>query len=504
MGTFLDCAALFRRNAVDGDDDDEEDRDAGGLAAVAPYAGGQGNASTGNMGPGVPKQLQQGAVQNATDAAPSSAGNGMFAKYSEMLLHPELLHRGPLLKKLLQLQQDSGVSENYSMEHLERACRYESTRRYSSRRTVLCKKVHANGCLDCRTCHFCRQKSVEVKTSCNCQYTKGVQGGNGRGFWCGACLYLRHGEILSEVRHNPRWHCPACRDICNCSGGTCLRAVRGLEPTKQLAGEAMQLGYRSTAMQSVMAQHEAQVQALRQIIPIHTPILAALQERGLGTHVLELCGNEDDDTYGDMHAGMGRSVQHHDSYPHSNGLRAQQHGGCVQQQHGAEGAQQDGSHAQHQGAQVVQHSGLNDQQDGVYAVQHHGARVQQQQQQQAMGIQAQYRQEGARAQYGGDKVQQDGVGAASHDGVHAQQNCTHANAQQDGVQQTDGGAGGQPPLPAGGFAVAPATAGSAGGAVGGSGGGWDRGRWRFRSQGSRAGSLDGGDVGVPGPWVRHP
>lgn len=112
MGTFLDCAALFRRNAVDGDDDDEEDRDAGGLAAVAPYAGGQdqGNASTGNMGPGAPKQLQQGPVQKATAAAPSSAGNGMFAKYSEMLLHPELLHRGPLLKKLLQLQQDSGVS----------------------------------------------------------------------------------------------------------------------------------------------------------------------------------------------------------------------------------------------------------------------------------------------------------------------------------------------------------------------------------------------------------
>jgi len=58
---------------------------------------------------------------------------------------------------------------------------------------------------------------------------------------------MRYGENLDEALADPNWRCPACRDICNCSGVNCLRARRGLFPTNQLANEAAQMGYKSVA-----------------------------------------------------------------------------------------------------------------------------------------------------------------------------------------------------------------------------------------------------------------
>ena len=41
------------------------------------------------------------------------------------------------------------------------------------------------------------------------------------------------------------WRCPACQDLCNCSGATCSRYQKGLEPTEQLHHEAVGKGFKS-------------------------------------------------------------------------------------------------------------------------------------------------------------------------------------------------------------------------------------------------------------------
>ena len=126
-------------------------------------------------------------------------------------------------------------------------------------RKVLCKDAHGPGCRDCVTCHFCRQKTIARKTYCACYGARrAVDGGRLRGSWCGDCLASRMGESLDEVlaaqaraartgRAADQWRCPACREICNCSGAACQRARAYLEPTSVLTHEAHALGYRSAA-----------------------------------------------------------------------------------------------------------------------------------------------------------------------------------------------------------------------------------------------------------------
>ena len=43
------------------------------------------------------------------------------------------------------------------------------------------------------------------------------------------------------------WRCPACQDLCNCSGATCSRYQKGLEPTEQLHHEAVGKGFKSVS-----------------------------------------------------------------------------------------------------------------------------------------------------------------------------------------------------------------------------------------------------------------
>ena len=46
-----------------------------------------------------------------------------------------------------------------------------------------------------------RQKTVDVKTYCGCQFNRrGQEGGPNRGTWCGDCLMTRMGENIHEVR----------------------------------------------------------------------------------------------------------------------------------------------------------------------------------------------------------------------------------------------------------------------------------------------------------------
>ncbi|XP_062118110.1 uncharacterized protein LOC133831731 isoform X1 [Humulus lupulus] len=112
-------------------------------------------------------------------------------------------------------------------------------------------------------CHFCRQKklcgeedckrcgNLDVnepcigKTDCSvCHSSNGVL--------CRACLKVRYGEEMEEVRENKEWMCPHCIEekginqywICNSS--FCLKK-RNMAPTGIAIYRAKELGYKSVA-----------------------------------------------------------------------------------------------------------------------------------------------------------------------------------------------------------------------------------------------------------------
>ncbi|XP_069472334.1 cell division cycle-associated protein 7 [Ambystoma mexicanum] len=75
------------------------------------------------------------------------------------------------------------------------------------------------------TCHQCRQKTIDTKTNCRNPECVGV-----RGQFCGPCLRNRYGESVKDALLSPDWHCPPCRNICNCSfcrqrNGRCATGV---------------------------------------------------------------------------------------------------------------------------------------------------------------------------------------------------------------------------------------------------------------------------------------
>ena len=59
----------------------------------------------------------------------------------------------------------------------------------------------------------CRQKTIDAKIMCGCYYDgrRRRVGGRGRAFWCGACLWGRHGENMHECIQRGNWQCPCCR-----------------------------------------------------------------------------------------------------------------------------------------------------------------------------------------------------------------------------------------------------------------------------------------------------
>ncbi|KAI3463548.1 hypothetical protein Pfo_020211 [Paulownia fortunei] len=112
-------------------------------------------------------------------------------------------------------------------------------------------------------CHFCRQKKLcgeedckrcgdldmdqpcIGKTDCSvCHSSNGV--------FCRACLKVRYGEEMEEVRSNKEWMCPHCMEdkgispywICNSS--LCLKK-RKMVPTGIAIYRAREMGYKSVA-----------------------------------------------------------------------------------------------------------------------------------------------------------------------------------------------------------------------------------------------------------------
>ena len=185
-----------------------------------------------------------GLINNSTDSS-----NAQVIDVREQV---QGLNFGQIGPELENLRKEQGLNrEYYTKEHFDRL--YGRARKWDRdqrQNKVWCKDIHRPGeqCDLCSSCHFCRQKSSDRKTSCQCAtWEKAPEGGRGRGQWCGWCLEMRMGENIEEAIADEEWRCPVCRDICNCSGANCLRHKRNLFPTQQLTREAEQYGWQSVA-----------------------------------------------------------------------------------------------------------------------------------------------------------------------------------------------------------------------------------------------------------------
>ena len=213
---------------------------------------------------------------------------------------------GPLLSSLREEQEKQPMSqrETYSVEHLRRLYEFVPKRPYSKpRANKLCSKVHPKPCpYQCKSCHFCRQRTTEPKTVCSvCDGVNNYYGGPARGFWCGSCLWLRIGENIDEVRDRTDWVCPACRDICNCSGANCMRIKRGWFPTNQLSHEAKDQGYKSVAHYLVLTHLSEQASAA----PIETMLGRPARRRKRQLPVVDL--TPDNETHSPQKTRIRRS-----------------------------------------------------------------------------------------------------------------------------------------------------------------------------------------------------
>ncbi|KAI8495954.1 hypothetical protein Bbelb_263700 [Branchiostoma belcheri] len=85
------------------------------------------------------------------------------------------------------------------------------------------------------SCHQCRQKTADTKTTCRSETCVGI-----RGQFCGPCLRNRYGEEVKEALMDPNWTCPPCRGICNCSF---CRAKKGRGATGILIHAAKHHGH---------------------------------------------------------------------------------------------------------------------------------------------------------------------------------------------------------------------------------------------------------------------
>ncbi|KAK9106945.1 hypothetical protein Syun_022956 [Stephania yunnanensis] len=91
-----------------------------------------------------------------------------------------------------------------------------------------------------KTCHQCRQKTMDFSASCKNQKEDKAC----RFRFCYKCLLNRYGEKAEEMELLGDWKCPKCRGICNCS--FCMKR-RGHQPTGILSHTAKATGFSSVS-----------------------------------------------------------------------------------------------------------------------------------------------------------------------------------------------------------------------------------------------------------------
>ncbi|GMJ06593.1 DDT-RELATED PROTEIN1 [Hibiscus trionum] len=91
-----------------------------------------------------------------------------------------------------------------------------------------------------KTCHQCRQKTVDFAASCK----RKINEKQCTSHFCHKCLLNRYGEKAEEVALLNDWNCPRCRGICNCS--FCMKK-RGHQPTGRLVHAAKANGFASVS-----------------------------------------------------------------------------------------------------------------------------------------------------------------------------------------------------------------------------------------------------------------
>ncbi|KAK3225708.1 hypothetical protein Dsin_005570 [Dipteronia sinensis] len=91
-----------------------------------------------------------------------------------------------------------------------------------------------------KTCHQCRQKTMDFVASCN----NSTEKKQCIIHFCHRCLLNRYGEKAEEVALLHDWICPKCRGICNCS--FCMKK-RGHGPTGNLVHTAKANGLSSVS-----------------------------------------------------------------------------------------------------------------------------------------------------------------------------------------------------------------------------------------------------------------
>ncbi|KAM7475379.1 hypothetical protein LguiB_022622 [Lonicera macranthoides] len=94
-----------------------------------------------------------------------------------------------------------------------------------------------------KTCHQCRQKTMDFVVSCKSQ-TQNKNNKQCTFRFCHKCLLNRYGEKAEELAELVDWICPKCRGICNCS--FCMKK-RGFHPTGILVHTAKANGFSSVS-----------------------------------------------------------------------------------------------------------------------------------------------------------------------------------------------------------------------------------------------------------------
>ncbi|KAI3820959.1 hypothetical protein L1987_08515 [Smallanthus sonchifolius] len=92
-----------------------------------------------------------------------------------------------------------------------------------------------------KTCHQCRQKTMDFVVTCTNQSDNKKQCPLNV---CQTCLLNRYGENAEEAAASGDWKCPRCRGICNCS--SCMKK-RGCGPTGILIHTAKKNGFASVS-----------------------------------------------------------------------------------------------------------------------------------------------------------------------------------------------------------------------------------------------------------------